>query len=105
MIIAISGLHGTGKSTIARLLAERLGIVYYSTGQAFRDLAKEKNMSLEEYTTYVEVHPDIDNELDNNTLEDDKRCLIIGGIFGRYLVSLILLRFLYHNINQKIHST
>ena len=41
MIITISGLHGTGKSTIGKKLAENLGIRYYSTGQAFRELANE----------------------------------------------------------------
>ncbi len=77
MIIAISGLHGTGKSTIAKLLADKLGILYYSTGQAFRDLAKESNMSLEEYTSYVEKHPDIDKELDNKVVNMAKKGSII----------------------------
>lgn len=73
MIIAISGLHGTGKSTIAKLLADKLGILYYSTGQAFRDLAEENNMSLEEYTRFVEKHPDIDKRLDNKVIDIAKK--------------------------------
>ena len=77
MIITISGFHGTGKSTIAKLLAEKLDIFYYSTGQAFRDLAKESNMSLEEYTRFVEDHPDIDKELDNKVVEMAKKGSII----------------------------
>jgi predicted cytidylate kinase len=77
MIIAISGLHGTGKSTVAKLVADKLGILYYSTGQAFRDLAKEHNMSLEEFTNYVEKHPDIDKELDDKVLEIAKKDSII----------------------------
>ncbi|MFX0076557.1 MAG: (d)CMP kinase [Candidatus Hermodarchaeota archaeon] len=77
MIIAISGLHGTGKSTIAKLLADKLGILYYSTGQAFRDLAEENNMSLEEYTCYVEKHPDIDKELDAKVVNMAKKGSII----------------------------
>ena len=77
MIIAISGLHGTGKSTIAKLMAERLGILYYSTGQAFRDLAKENDMSLEEYTIFVENHPDIDKNLDNKVVNMAKKGNII----------------------------
>lgn len=64
MIITISGLHGTGKSTIGKLIAEKLGIQYYSTGQAFRDLAQEMNMTLEEFTKYVEKNPKIDERLD-----------------------------------------
>ncbi|MFX0104000.1 MAG: (d)CMP kinase [Candidatus Hodarchaeota archaeon] len=69
MIITISGLHGTGKSTIAKLIAKNLRIHYYSTGQAFRDLAQEMNMSLEEFTDYVEKNPEIDEKLDEKIIQ------------------------------------
>ena len=90
MIITISGLHGTGKSVIAKLMAERLGILYYSTGQAFRDLAKEKNMSLEEYTNFVEKHPDIDKDLDNKVVNMAKKGNIIidSQLSGHILKSI-----------------
>jgi cytidylate kinase len=90
MIISVSGLHGTGKSTIAKLMAERLGILYYSTGQAFRDLAKEKNMSLEEYTNFVENHPDIDKDLDNKVVNMAKKGNIIidSQLSGHILKSI-----------------
>jgi len=90
MIITISGFHGTGKSTIAKLLANKLGILYYSTGQAFRDLAKESNMSLEEYTRFVEKHPDVDKELDNKVVEMAKRGSIIidSQLSGHILKSI-----------------
>jgi predicted cytidylate kinase len=64
IIITISGLHGTGKSTIGKLVAQKLDIKYYSTGQAFRDIAKEMNLTLEEFTEYVERNPTIDKKLD-----------------------------------------
>lgn len=90
MIIAISGLHGTGKSTIAKLLAENLGILYYSTGQAFRDLAKENNMSLEEYTSFVEKHPDIDKKLDNKVVKMAKKgSIIIDSQLSGYILKSI----------------
>lgn len=73
MIIAVSGLHGTGKSTIAKKLAEELGLDYYSTGSAFREMAKEKDMSLEEFNQYVESHPDIDKKLDYKVLDIAKK--------------------------------
>jgi len=69
MILTISGLHGTGKSTIGKLLAENFGLNYYSTGQAFRDLAEEMNMTLKEFTKYVEENPHFDKKLDEKIIE------------------------------------
>ncbi len=77
MIITISGLHGTGKSVVDKGIAEKLRKNYYSTGDAFRDLAKEMNMSLEELTFYVDKHPDIDNKLDNKIIEIAKEGNIV----------------------------
>ena len=36
MIIAIDGPAGSGKSTIAKLIAEDLGLVYLDTGAMYR---------------------------------------------------------------------
>jgi len=69
VIITISGLHGTGKSTIGKLIADTLGLRFYSTGEAFRELANEKNMTLKEFTKYVENNPNIDLELDKKIIE------------------------------------
>ena len=68
MILTISGLHGTGKSTIAKLITEKLGLQYYSTGHAFRDLAQEMNMTLEKFSEYAEKNPEIDKELDSKII-------------------------------------
>ena len=69
MILTISGLHGTGKSTLGKLIAENLGLNYYSTGQAFRDLAEEMDMTLKEFTKYVEKNPHFDKKLDKKIIE------------------------------------
>jgi cytidylate kinase len=39
IVICICGMAGTGKSTLAKRLAERYGLKYYSGGDAMRDLA------------------------------------------------------------------
>jgi cytidylate kinase len=41
MIVAIDGPAASGKSTVARLLAERLGLAYLDTGAMYRALAVE----------------------------------------------------------------
>lgn len=52
MIVTIDGPAGTGKTTVAKLLADRLGIVYFDTGALYRAFtwfyfAHEKNSSIE----------------------------------------------------------
>jgi cytidylate kinase len=90
MIITISGLHGTGKSTIAKLIAEKLKIQYYSTGQIFRDLAAEMKMTLEEFTQYVEENPDIDKKLDDKIIEiAQKGNIIIDSQLSGYILKTI----------------
>lgn len=44
--IAISGDIGTGKSTLARLLSEKLGWEYISAGNYFRDWYKSQSMDV-----------------------------------------------------------
>jgi cytidylate kinase len=51
MIIAIDGPAGAGKSTVARLLAERLGVRYLDTGAMYRAvtwLALREDVALED---------------------------------------------------------
>jgi cytidylate kinase len=40
IVICISGLAGTGKSTVAKKIAEKYGLRYYSGGDALKELAK-----------------------------------------------------------------
>ncbi|MFX1301807.1 MAG: (d)CMP kinase [Promethearchaeota archaeon] len=88
--MTISGLHGTGKSTIGKLIAKNLRIRYYSTGQAFRDLAQEMNMTLEEFTEYVEKNPEIDEKLDEKIIEiAQKGNIIIDSQLSGYILKSI----------------
>ena len=68
-IIAVSGPHGSGKSTAARKVAESLGYEYISAGELFRDMAKKENMSLEEFSKHAELKEEIDKYIDDKTLE------------------------------------
>jgi cytidylate kinase len=64
MIISISGAEGSGKSTIAKMLAEKLGWPRYYIGGIRREKAKERGLTLEEYNKLGETDPSTDLEVD-----------------------------------------
>jgi len=88
LIIAISGLHGTGKSTIAKKLAKELDLKYYSTGNTFREMADSMDMTLEEFNQYVESHPNIDKKLDRKVVDiaREKDDYVIESQLSGYLL-------------------
>lgn len=49
MIITISGKAGSGKGTVSKLLAERLGYEHISIGGIKRDLAQSMNLTISEF--------------------------------------------------------
>lgn len=65
VIILISGPHGTGKTTIARALARRFKMRYISAGEIFRKKARDLGFDIIEFTKYVEMHPEVDYEIDD----------------------------------------
>ena len=62
-IITISGTPGSGKSTIAKALLKKIEAQRIYTGGLWRDLAKEKNMTLKEFHEYAANHS-VDRDLD-----------------------------------------
>lgn len=69
MIITISGKAGAGKSTVARLLSEKLSLKHYSIGDLMRAMAKEKGITLLELNNLAETDKSIDLELDDKLKE------------------------------------
>ena len=65
MRITISGKAGSGKSTVAKSLSERLRLKHYSIGDLMRAMAVEKGVNLLELNRLAEKDKSIDFELDN----------------------------------------
>lgn len=65
MIITISGRAGSGKSTVAKLVAKKLGYSHYSMGDLRRNLAKERGLSLAELLKHDERGALSDEEMDS----------------------------------------
>lgn len=64
MIISIGGYMGSGKSTIAKMLAAKLGWPRYYMGGLRRQKAKELGLTLAEYNKLGETDPSTDREVD-----------------------------------------
>lgn len=69
VLITISGTPGSGKSTVARLLKERLGIPYIYAGDLFRREAERRGLSLAAFNGLAESDHTIDQQLDAQMLE------------------------------------
>ena len=67
-IVTISGLPGSGTSTASIKLRTRLNWSYVNAGQIFRMLAKEADMTLNEFGARAETDPTIDRELDKKMI-------------------------------------
>ncbi len=87
MIITISGKAGSGKSTVAKEVAKKLGLKHYSIGDLMRKLAKEKKMPLNELSRLAEKDISIDMELDKKTigLRGEDNFVIDGRLTAYFL--------------------
>lgn len=64
MIVSLSGAQGSGKSTIAQMLADKLGWPRYYMGGLRRAAAQKRGMTLAEYNKLGEVDISTDQEVD-----------------------------------------
>jgi predicted cytidylate kinase len=65
VLITISGLPGSGKTTVARLVAQALSLEHVYAGDIFRRQAEAAGLSLEEYARRAETDHSIDRRLDD----------------------------------------
>lgn len=74
-IITIDGPAGSGKSTIAKILARELGLRYIDTGAMYRAItliAIQNNIDYNDEKSILEVARKTDIELDDNSLDEKK---------------------------------
>lgn len=68
-IITIAGSLGSGKTTTAKTIAQQLGYKHFSSGSIFRQIAAERNLSVEEINTTAELEKEIDHLTDKRIQE------------------------------------
>ncbi len=82
MIIAVGGSAASGKSTLARALARRLGYAHISAGAIMREMAAERDLSLLEFSQLAEADDAIDGAIDERQKREAAKgdCIVDGRL-------------------------
>jgi len=88
MRITISGLSGSGTTTVAKLLADELSLELISAGEMFRELAKEKSLQLWQFSKLAENSADFDIWIDEKQNEEamKRENVIVEGRLSGFFV-------------------
>ncbi|HWQ19628.1 MAG TPA: cytidylate kinase family protein [Methanotrichaceae archaeon] len=87
MIITISGGPGTGTTTLARGLSTELKLRWVNSGELFRKIASEKNVTVKELNRLAERGPEVDYLIDDaqKVLAKDGQGVFEGRLSGHLL--------------------
>lgn len=72
-IITISGDLGSGKTSVSKILIEKLGYKRFSVGDAWRRVAENEGVSILELNKRAEQDKSIDLKVDNEMVEVGKK--------------------------------
>lgn len=88
MIISISGVPGSGKTSVGKLLAERLEYHFYSVGGLRGKMALERGMTINELNKLGETDPTTDTSVDEYQRELGKKedDFVIEGRLSWYFI-------------------
>lgn len=88
MRITVSGLPGSGTTSLSRYLAERHNFTMISAGEVFRQCAKEHNMELAEFGRLAEQDPAYDKMIDARQKEiaEQKDNIVVEGRLSGWMV-------------------
>jgi len=89
MKITVSGLPGSGTTSLSRYLSERHGFFMISAGEVFRQLAKEHAMELAEFGRLAQENPEFDKMIDARQKEiaGQRDDIIVEGRLSGWMVT------------------
>lgn len=102
MRITIAGTPGSGKSTVARKVAKKLGLMHYSVGDFMRAIAKKRKITLLELSRIAEKDKGkVDKELDNMQIKLRKKDdFVIDSRLGFHFIQSSIKVFLNCHENE-----
>jgi cytidylate kinase len=88
MIITVTGLPGSGKTTIIKQLSEALHLPWYSVGDLRGKMAKERGITIDELNTIGESEAFTDKEVDDyqKSLGHTSESFVIDGRLSWYFI-------------------
>lgn len=103
MIVTLCGEAGSGKSTCARGISEKLSLKHYSSGDLMRQMAEERGFSLSEFSKMAEKDPSIDKALDDRqiSLGKNEDAFIIDGRLSAYFIPHAIKVFLTADVYER----
>ena len=102
MIITISGTPGSGKSTVAKILAQRLKLKHYSMGDMRGKMALDRGMTIDELNKLGETESFTDKEVDEyqRTLGQNDDNFVIDSRLGFHFIPHSYKIFL--SVNERV---
>jgi cytidylate kinase len=103
MRITISGLPGSGTTTVARMLASQLDYRLISAGEIFRELARKKNYSLEQFSKIAEKDSEIDTYIDRMQKEmaEKEENVVVEGRLSGWMIEDAFKVFIFADHNAR----
>ncbi|NMC58811.1 MAG: AAA family ATPase [Candidatus Methanofastidiosa archaeon] len=87
MRVTIGGPPGSGKTTVAKIVSNQIGYKHIYTGDIFRNLAKERGLSIEDFSKIAEADNSIDIEVDRRQKKLGKQeNIILEGRMARFII-------------------
>ncbi|MCL7410801.1 MAG: AAA family ATPase [Methanosarcinaceae archaeon] len=104
MLLSISGLPGSGTTTVSKLLAKHYGVDLVNAGDVFRGLAKEHGMTLAEFGALAESDASIDVKIDERQKEiaSTRDNIILEGRLAGYMAENALKVWIKAPINVRV---
>ena len=105
MRITVSGLPGSGTTSLSRYLAQRHNFTMISAGEVFRECAQKHNMELAEFGRLAEQDPTFDKMIDvrQKEIAEEKDNIIVEGRLSGWMVEKADLKiWLFAPINCRI---
>lgn len=101
----MSGLPGSGTTSLSRYVSERLGFSMISAGEVFRQLADEHNMGLAEFGRFAQENPKFDKMIDarqKEIAEQRDNIIVEGRLSGWMIENADLKIWLYAPVGCRI---